>query len=137
MLKKLIYLWILLLSFFCNMHANGQAQKFAVMQFDSGNDSKIMVINGFKAAECEKLISTVFSGLKMDCPQCTKDYAGCSTELGVYQPVWENKKFLFPYVTSGNLRFIKTGEGRKELEIVCDVLAQKLVSNGATGVCIK
>ena len=113
-----------------------QVQKFAIMQFDAGSEIKLLVINGFKSAECEKLISTFTSGLKMDCPQCKRDYANCTNDIGNFRVIWEKEKYSAPYVAAGNLRYLRTGEARKYLEQWCISVAEKFKSNGVDAVCI-
>jgi len=131
-IKFSVLTWLIFFSQLCM----AQIQKFAVMQFDAGNDIKLVVINGFKVAECEKLISTFYSGLKMDCPQCKKDYGSCTNELDQFRPVWAKEKYTAPYVASGNLRYIKMGESRRDLEQWCQSTANRYKANGIDASCI-
>lgn len=86
-----------------------KGQKYALHQFTGDDGLKVIVINGFKSAECEKLIDTFYSNLRVSCPNCRKDYGSCTTDLGKYESVWKNERYSSPYVSVGNLRFIPVG----------------------------
>jgi len=115
----------------------GASQKFAISQYDNGVNGKLLVINGFKAAECKKLIETFYSGLKIDCPSCTKDYGGCQSDIGEFRNIWENQKYPVPYVSSGNLRFIRTGVSRDEIIQWCEATVINYQKFGKSAQCIK
>ena len=113
------------------------AQQFAISQYDLNGAGKLLVINGFKAAECQKLIETFYSGLKVDCPECTKDYGACTSDIDPFKNVWENQKYPLPYVTSGNLRYIRTGIPRAEVLQWCATTVANLQKFGRAAQCIK
>lgn len=114
-----------------------QEQKFAIAQFDNGNSSKILVVIGFRAAECQKLIEIFGAGLKLDCPACRKDYGSCTTDLGNYRTVWQNQKYVAPYVSYGTSRYIYTGMARHDAEVTCEATAARLRSMGREANCVK
>ena len=101
------------------VNASAQSQKFATIQYDSGNGSKLTVLSGFKSAECNKLIQTIDSGIRVDCPHCRIDFSGCSRDAGQYQDMWEKKKFIVPYVIFNNQRYFRAGIPRQGLEDWC------------------
>jgi hypothetical protein len=112
-------------------------QKFAIAQFDNGNNAKILVVIGFRAAECQKLIETFSAGLKLDCPACRKDYGSCTTDLGNYRTVWQNQKYVAPYVSYGTHRYIYTGISRRDAEVICEATATKLRSMAREANCVR
>jgi hypothetical protein len=112
-------------------------QKFAIAQFDNGNNAKLLVVIGFRAAECRKLIDTFSAGLKLDCPTCRIDYGSCTTDLGNYKTVWQNQKYVAPYVSHGTHRYIYFGVSRTEAEVICADSAAKLRSIGRDANCVK
>jgi len=113
-----------------------QEMNFAVSQYDNQEGKKFLVINGFKKAECQKLISTFFSGLKIDCPQCTKDFGSCTKNINEYATIWENKKYIIPYFSSGNLRIIPSGFARIEIVSWCNELVKRYEMQGRKAICI-
>jgi hypothetical protein len=122
---------------FFSGHSYGAAQQYAISQYDLAGNGKLMVINGFKAAECQKLIDTFYSGLKVDCPRCTKDYGGCQSDISPFQAVWANQNYPFPYVSSGNMRYIRTGISRQEIIQWCEATVQNYQKVGRAAQCIK
>ena len=135
-MKKILVL-IFSTSLFCIYQCYAASQQFAISQYDTGGNGKLLVINGFKAAECKKLIETFYSGLKVDCPSCTKDYGGCQSDIGEFRLVWENQKYPTPYLSSGNLRYIRTGISRAEVIQWCDATVVKYQNFGKAAQCIK
>jgi len=125
------------ISLLASHYSVGASQQFAISQYDLNGNGKLLVINGFKAAECQKLIDTFYSGLKVDCPQCTKDYGGCQSDAGSFQSVWDNQRYPIPYVTSGNLRYIRTGVSRAEVLQWCDSTVANYKKFGRAAQCIK
>lgn len=119
------------------VETEAQTINYAIAQFDNQNGIKFLIIQGYKKAECKKLISTFYASLRVDCPRCTKDYETCTTNIGAYQNVWENKKYLMPYFSSGGMRIILSGIQRSEIEHWCNDLVNKYRSNGRVAVCIK
>ncbi len=112
-------------------------QKYAIAQYDAGSGAKLVIVLGFKAAECQKLIDTFTAGLKLDCPACRKDYGSCTTDLGHYRTVWNNEKYIAPYVSHGTQRYIYIGMARRGAEAACSVSAEKLRSQGREASCVK
>lgn len=112
------------------------AQKYAISQFDNGNGRKVLVIQGFKSADCKKLIDTFAAGLKIDCPQCTRDYGGCSEKIDEYQSVWLNNPYAIPYLSSGNMRIINLGISRNEANTMCKTLEKNFKNAGKEAFCV-
>lgn len=111
-------------------------QQFAIAQFDNGRGIKIVVLMGFKAAECKKLIDTFEAGLKLDCPTCRRDYGGCTTDLGGYRPVWLNQRYPAPYFSAGNHRYIYLGMTRTEANVICQDTVTRFRANGKEARCV-
>lgn len=119
-----------------SINGSSASQKYAMSQFDTGIGTKLIVIQGFKSAECKKLIDTFEASIKLDCPSCTRDFAGCSEKLEEYQAVWRNEHFIFPYVSSGNMRMILLGVGRSYANDWCKRNEFKFLSIGKDARCI-
>ena len=110
--------------------------RFVIAQYDLGLGLKFIHIQGFRSAECTRLISTFEAGLRVDCPNCVRDYAACTSDLGEYTAVWDNQRFVLPYVSSGGLRDIFMGASRQILEDMCDDLASHHRLLGRDAICI-
>ena len=112
-------------------------ERFVVAQYDNGLGLKIIYIQGFRTAECVKLISTLEAALWVDCPNCVRDYASCTSDLGEYTAVWDNQRFVFPYLSTGGVRNIFMGTSRQIIENICDDLASRHWAIGRSATCIR
>lgn len=122
---------------FLTQPAQGQSENhFVVSQYDNGTGMKVVYIYGYHAADCQGLIETIEASLIVDCPQCTRDFAGCVSNLGQYEQVWWNRQFIFPYVSWGNVRNVFFGAAREHLNWVCQALAAQHQSAGRDALCI-
>lgn len=135
-IRKHAIIFFLLSAFGC---VQSQAdQQYAISQYDNGTGLKMVVIQAFKSAKCETLIENYFAGLKLDCPQCKKEYGGCSQRIpSAYEAVWQNQSFIAPYTTSGTFRMIYSGVSREQAVAVCTAYANAMLKNGMQAECIK
>jgi len=133
-LKKIAVAFFLSL-FSCSAFAQS-ATRFVVSQYDNGAGLKIQYIFGFRSAECNRLISTIEASLRVDCPNCTRDYAGCIDDLGDLEAVWRNESYIFPYLTTGNVRNILSGYQRTQLIGLCEGLAESHRAIGRQALCV-
>ncbi|MEK6805187.1 MAG: hypothetical protein AABY95_00880 [Pseudomonadota bacterium] len=111
--------------------------KYAIAQFDSGSGAKMVVIMGYKAADCRKLIETYHSNMKLDCPTCRIDFQSCTNDISDYKAVWSNQKYFAPYYSMGTHRYIFSGMSRAEAEARCEAAALQARTAGTTAICIK
>ncbi|WP_434113089.1 hypothetical protein [Methylocaldum sp. GT1TLB] len=134
--KKYLTILFLLSAFGC---VPSQAdQQYAISQYDNGVGLKMVVIQSFKSAKCEILIENYFAGLKLDCPECKKEYGGCSQSIpSAYEAVWHNQSFVAPYTTSGTFRMIYSGVSREQAEAICTTYASAIRRKGMQAECIK
>lgn len=114
-----------------------KGQKYAVHQFTQPDGVKIVVINGFKSAECEKLIATFYLNLSKSCPTCAKEYGSCTADVGTYAAVWKNERYSSPYVSSGNLRFVPVGVSASKALAWCDAAVDSYKRGGLPASCVK
>lgn len=111
-------------------------ERFAIAQFDNGRGLKMVVVIGYRAADCRKLLSTFEASLKLDCPQCSRDYDACTADLGVYKPTWLNQSFPAPYLSAGTHRYIYSGISRSAAEAACRDSAARLTAVGREARCV-
>lgn len=135
-LRTFIFRLVALMGMVLPLTLTAADQQFAIAQFDSGRGLKIVVVLGFKAAECQKLISTFEASLKLDCPACKRDYGACTTNLDAYRPVWFNQQFFAPYLSSGNHRYIYSGVPRSEANLICQETAARFRAIGKEAQCV-
>lgn len=135
----MIYKILCSLAIFAALHskASADATKFAVSLFDNQLGAKIMVFQGYTTADCKTLIDLFFSALLADCPQCKKVDETCVTSSDMFKDVWDNKKYVLPYFSAGNIRIIMVGLPRAELRDWCHEMAKDYKGPDRTPVCIE